>query len=363
MDQPKPRGKLKIFLGYADGVGKTYAMLEAGLDRKAEGIDVVAAWVETYQQSATDALAGGLERIPGKASLPEGSGPLEMDTDAALLRGPQLALVDDLAHRNAPGARHTHRYQDVLELLQAGVSVYSTMNVQSLESLNDIVQQITSVTIDETVPDGVLDEADELELVDLPPEELLQRLREGKTRAPVSDAYTQIGELAALRQIALRETAERVDEDMRASMADRAIPGPWPAAERVLVCLSTHPIGDRLVRAGRRMAEAIHGEWFVVFVETPRHLQMDPAERARLLHNLRLAEEMGARAVMLTGEFGGGGASGFRAPPEYHPHRDRETAPLALAGAGEGVAGGPPAGPQRQYGRVRDQRRRPPRQR
>jgi two-component system sensor histidine kinase KdpD len=293
---------LKIFLGYADGVGKTYAMLEYGLARKAEGVDVVAAWVETYQQSATDALVHGLERIPGKVSQSEDGGLPQMDTDATLLRKPQLALVDDLAHRNSPGSRHEQRYQDVLELLQAGVSVYSTMNVQSLESLNDIVRQITGVTIDETVPDSVLDEADELELVDLPPEELLQRLREGKTHAPVGGAYTQIGELAALRQMALRETAERVDEDMRDYMAEKAIQGPWPAAERVLVCLSTHPIGDRLVRAGRRMAEANHAEWFVVFVETPRHLQMDIADRARLMHNLRVAEEMGAHAVMLTGE-------------------------------------------------------------
>ena len=277
-------------------------MLEYGLARKAEGVDVVAAWVETYQQSATDALVHGLERIPGRVMPSADGGLLQMDTDATMQRKPQLALVDDLAHRNAAGSRHTQRYQDVLELLQAGISVYSTMNVQSLESLNDIVRQITGVMIEETVPDSLLDEADELELVDVPPEEVLQRLREGKTRAPLSAAYTQIGELAALRQMALRETAERVDEDMRDYMAERAIQGPWPAAERVLVCLSAHPIGDRLVRAGRRMAEANHAEWFVVFVETPRHLQMDPTDRAHLMYNLRLAEEMGAHTVMLTGE-------------------------------------------------------------
>ncbi len=296
--EPAPRGKLKIFLGYADGVGKTYAMLQAGLDRKAEGLDVVAAWVETYRQSATDALVSGLERIAGRATV-EG-GPQEMDIDAVLRRRPQLALVDDLAHQNVPGSRHTHRYQDVLELLQAGIGVYTTLNVQSLESLNDIVQQITGLRVVETVPDGLVDEADELEMVDLPPEELLQRLQDGKT--PAVGASTRIGELAALRQMALRETAERVDLDMRDYMADQAIQGPWPAAERVMVCLGTHPIGDRLIRAGRRMAEAIHAEWFVVFVETPRHLQIEAAERARVLHNLRVAEEMGARPVMLTGE-------------------------------------------------------------
>ena len=296
--EPIARGKLRIFLGYADGVGKTYAMLEAGLRRKAEGQDVVAAWVETHRQADTDALAGSLERIPARLA----AGSEEMDIDAVLRRKPQIALVDDLAHRNAAGSRHTRRFQDVRELLQAGIHVYTTVNVQHLESLNDIVQQITGLTVTDTVPDGLLDEADDLEMIDLPPEELLQRLQAEKSQAPLPDAFARIGELAALRQMALRETAERVDYNMRDYMNHQAIAGPWAATERVMVCLSANPLGDRLVRAGRRMAEALRAEWYVVFIETPRHLQMPPAERAQMLHNLRIAEEMGAHAVTLTGE-------------------------------------------------------------
>jgi two-component system sensor histidine kinase KdpD len=293
-----PRGKLKIFLGYADGVGKTYAMLNAALMRKAAGLDVAATCVETHHQPATEVLMRDLENIPGRW---QENGTAEIDADAVLRRRPHLLLVDDLAHRNPSGSRHNRRYQDVQELLEAGISVYTTMNVQNLESLNDVVQRITGVTVSETVPDGVLDEADEIEMVDLPPEELLQRLSEGRA-APPAGTFTRIAELAALRQMALRETAERVDEDMRDAMADQAIEGPWEATERVMVCLSAHPIGDRLVRAGRRLAEALHTGWFVVFVETPRHLQMRPNERARLMQHLRVAEEMGAQTVMLTGE-------------------------------------------------------------
>ena len=298
--QPQ-RGKLKIFLGYADGVGKTYAMLEAARRRKAEGVDVVAAWLKVDKGTETEALAAGLESIPPRRV--EADQPVEeMDLEAVLNRKPQLALVDDLAHRNAPGSRHARRYQDVLEFLEAGVNVYTTMNVQHLESLTDVVRQITGQEVEETVPDGVVDEADELEMVDLPPEELLERLQRGGLGEAADHVSARIGELAALRQMALRETAERVDNDMRDFMATRSIHGPWAAAERVMVCISAHPIGDRLIRSGRRLAEALRAEWFVVFVETPRHLQMPPGERAMLLRYLRIAEEMGAQPITLTGE-------------------------------------------------------------
>lgn len=290
------RGRLKIFLGYAAGVGKTYAMLEAAQQRKLEGIDVAVAWIASQQSDETLRLLRGFEKIPG------GYEAAEMDVDAVLRRRPQLALVDELVHRNLPGLRHQSRAQDVEELLDAGIDVYTTLNIQNVESLTDIVQQITGLSVDETVPDSMLDEADELELVDLPAEELIQRLREGKLRLPVVETFFRKGNLTALREMAMRRAALRVDDQMRGYMADQHIPGPWPAGERVMVALSSHPLGDRLVRAGRRLADSLNAEWFVVFVETPGHLQMTSDQRARLLGMLRSAEEMGARTITLAGE-------------------------------------------------------------
>lgn len=301
MTENAARGKLKIFLGYADGVGKTFAMLEAGLLRKAAGQDVVVAWVDINQSPPTQDLLRELESVSPRTPEP-GGGAAEMDTDAVLRRRPQLALVDDLAHRNRPGGRHTRRYQDVLELLQSGINVYTTINVQNLESLKDVVEQITGMRVEDTVPDSLLDEADELELVDLPPDELLQRLEAGTSRDAGGTVSARIGELAALRQMALREAAERVDERMRGYMASQSIRGPWAATERVMVCVSAHPIGDRLIRSGRRLAEALRAEWFVVYVETPKNLQLPQGERARLLQYLRLAEELGAQVITLSGE-------------------------------------------------------------
>ena len=240
------RGKLKIFLGYAAGVGKTYAMLEAARQRQYEGVDVVVGYIETHHRPETEALAVTFPTIPRRQIAYRGTLLPEMDVDALLARHPHLALVDELAHTNAPGSRHPKRYLDVEELLAAGIDVYTTMNVQHLESLNDVVAQITGVTVREKVPDSVLDEASEIEVVDLPPPELLQRLKEGKVYVPEQAAqaierFFRMGNLTALRELALRRTAERVDEQMRAYMQTRAIPGPWPAGERLLVCISSSP--------------------------------------------------------------------------------------------------------------------------
>ena len=237
------RGRLKIFLGYAAGVGKTYAMLEAARQRKLEGLDVVVGYLETHKRVETERIAQGLETIPRKSIAYHGVTLTEMDADAILARHPKLALVDELAHTNAPGSRHPKRYLDVEELLEAGIDVYSTLNVQHLESLNDVVAQITGVLVQETIPDRVIDEANELELVDLPPEELLTRLREGKVYVPDQAAraiqdFFRKGNLTALREMTMRRATERVDDQMRSYMQTQAIAGPWAAAERLLVCIS-----------------------------------------------------------------------------------------------------------------------------
>ena len=301
------RGKLKIFLGYAAGVGKTYAMLEAAHQRLAEGVDVVIGYVETHSRAETEALVAQLEVIARLAVAYRGATLPEMDVDAVLARRPQLALVDELAHTNAPGSRHPKRYLDVEELLAAGIDVYTTMNVQHLESLNDVVAQITGVEVREKVPDSVLDEASEIEVVDLPPPELLQRLQDGKVYVPEQAAraiqkFFRMGNLTALRELALRRAAERVDEQMRAYMETRAIPGPWPAGERLLVSISSSPFGERLVRTARRLADELQAEWFAVHVETPGDVGLAQAGRDRGARMLQLAEELGGKTVMLPGQ-------------------------------------------------------------
>jgi two-component system sensor histidine kinase KdpD len=298
-------GRHKIFLGYADGVGKTYAMLEAARQRKDQGVDVVVAWVETHEQAETDALNAGHEVILPRLFYTSGLPVAEMDIDAVLGRKPQLALVDDLAHTNSAGSRHRERWQDVVELLEAGIDVYSTLNVQSVESLTDAVRKITGLVVDETVPDKLLDEADQIELVDLPAEELLERFRRGKIRGPAVETFFRMGNLTALREMALRRAALRVDDQMRDYL--EVAPGGETeiaalAAERVMVAISSHPLGERLVRAGRRIADSLNAEWLAVFIETPGHLQMTAAQRERLLGTLQLAEELGGRVVTLTGE-------------------------------------------------------------
>lgn len=300
------RGKLKIFLGYVAGVGKTYAMLEAAHQRLAEGQELVVAYLETHGRPETEALLQGLEVIPRRQVEYRGVTLTELDLDAVLARCPQLALVDELAHTNAPNSRHAKRYQDVLELLDAGIDVYTTMNIQHLESLNDVVAQITGVTVRETVPDRVLDEAHEIELIDLPIDELLQRLNEGKVYVPdqairAIHKFFRPGNLSALRELSLRRAADRIDEQMRAYMQSHAIAGPWPAGERLLVCVSPSPLSERLVRAARRLAVRLNAEWFAVYVETPGQARLSPAGRDRVAHNLHLAESLGAKTFTLTG--------------------------------------------------------------
>lgn len=305
-EQQQTRGKLKIFLGYVAGVGKTYAMLEAARQRRGEGVDVVAGYVETHGRVETEELLAGLEIIPRQQVEYRGITLPEMDVDAVLARRPQLALVDELAHTNAPGSRHPKRYLDVEELLTAGIDVYTTLNIQHLESLNDVVTQITEVTVRETVPDRLLDAADEIELIDLPPDELLQRLKEGKVYVPDQAAraiqrFFRPGNLTALREMALRRAAARVDDQMRAYMRTRAIPGPWPAADRLLVCVSPSPLSERLVRTARRLADPLNAKWYAVYVETPAHAQLKEVDRDRVARTLRLAEELGGKAVIKSG--------------------------------------------------------------
>ena len=305
-ERRKQRGKLRIFLGFAAGVGKTYAMLEAAHEQLAHGRDVVAAYAETHGRRETEALLTGLPLIPRKRLEYHGVTLEETDLDAVLARRPQLALVDELAHTNAPGSRHTKRCQDVDELLAAGIDVYTTLNIQHLESLNDVVAQITGVTVRETVPDRILEDADEIDVVDLPPDELIQRLAEGKVYVPEQasravEKFFRPGNLNALREIALRYVAGRVDRQMRTYMGAHAIAGPWPAAERVLVCLAPTSAGERIVRTGRRLATGLDAEWIVLHVETAEDSRFTEDERDRLARLLRLAEELGAKVVTLPG--------------------------------------------------------------
>jgi two-component system sensor histidine kinase KdpD len=305
-EQGRQRGRLKIFLGYAAGVGKTYAMLEAAHQRRDEGVDVVVGYVETHGRAETEARLAGLETVPRRVIGYRGVALEEMDLRAVLDRRPQLVLVDELAHTNAPGSLHEKRSQDVLDILQAGISVYTTMNVQHLESLNDVVAQITGITVRETVPDRVIDAADEIELVDLPPDELMQRLNEGKVYVPEQAArairlFFRKGNLTALRELTLRRAAERVDNQMRLYMQTRAIPGPWPAAERLLVCIGPTPLAERLVRSARRLADELNAEWLAVHVETPNEAGMREAMRDRVAQSMRLADQLGAKTMVVSG--------------------------------------------------------------
>ena len=303
-EQVLQRGKLKIFLGYAAGVGKTYAMLEAAHQRKNEGVDVVIGYIETHKRAETEAIVEGLHVISRKTVNYRGVILTEMDVDAVIERHPTLVLVDELAHTNVPGSRHPKRYQDIEELLDAGINVYTTLNIQHLESLNDVVAQITGVVVHETIPDSVIDEASEIELIDLPPDELLIRLQEGKVYIPEQAAraireFFRKGNLTALREMTLRRAAERVDDQMRAYMQTRAIPGPWPAAERLLVCISPSPLSEHLVRSARRLAGELNAEWIVLYIETPQLAAIAPEKRERVAGILRLAEDLGARSYVL----------------------------------------------------------------
>lgn len=299
------RGRLKVFLGASPGVGKTYAMLETARGARKQGLDVVVGVVETHGREETARLLEGLEVLPRREVEYRGTVLSEFDVDSALARHPALLVVDELAHTNAPGCRHAKRWQDVEELLAAGIDVLSTLNVQHLESLNDVVARITGIRVRETVPDSVLERADEVELVDLPPDELLQRLREGKVYLPETasramDRFFRKGNLIALRELALRRTAERVDAQMRGYMAERGIRDTWPAGERVLVCVRGGPESARLVRAGRRIAQRIDAPWTVVHVEPPA-ADLPESIREQLAQALTLAEQLGAQVVTLSG--------------------------------------------------------------
>jgi len=301
------RGRLKLFLGAAPGVGKTYEMLGSALERKREGVDVVIGVVETHGRIETEQLLRGLEVIPRRRAEYKGRFLDEMDIDAVLGRKPRLVLVDELAHTNAPGSRHPKRYLDVEELLAAGIDVYTTLNIQHVESLNDVVAKITRIRVRETVPDSIIDRADEIEVVDTTPEELIQRLREGKVyvRDQAQRAlkhYFSPGNLTALRELALRRTAERVDEQMLTYMRAHAISGPWAAGERVLVCVSESPLAAHLVRYARRSADRLKASWVALYVETPRHHRLAEAERDRISDALRLAERLGGQAVTIPGQ-------------------------------------------------------------
>lgn len=298
------RGRLKIFFGAVAGVGKTYAMLEAARARRAEGLDVVIGWVETHGRADTAALLNGLEILPPRHINYRGLTFREFDLDAALERRPTLILMDELAHTNAKGSRHPKRWQDIEELLEAGIHVYSTLNVQHLESLNDDVGHFTGIHIRETVPDTIFEKADEIGLVDLPPDELLTRLKEGKVYLPeqaqrAARHFFRKGNLIALRELALRQTTQRVDAQMQNYREDHDIREVWQVAERVLVCIGPTPLAEQLIRAGKRFAAGLRAEWIVVYVETPE-LERQPAEqRDAVLRMLKLAEELGAETMAL----------------------------------------------------------------
>jgi two-component system sensor histidine kinase KdpD len=303
------RGKLTIFFGAAPGVGKTYAMLEAARFEREDGRDVVVGLVETHGRYDTAALLLGLEILPRRKSEHRGVTLEELDVDACLARRPGVILVDELAHTNAPGSRHVKRWQDVDELLDAGLDVYSTLNVQHLESLNDVVAQITHVVVRETVPDSVLEKADDIRLIDLPIDELLARLKEGKVylgeqAQRAGKSFFRPGNLIALRELALRVTAQSVDQQMRRYRTEHGIDRTWAATERILVSVSPSPASERLVRGARRLAGSLHADWIAAYVETPASLRLSARDRAQIADNLQLARTLGAETVTLAGERG-----------------------------------------------------------
>jgi two-component system sensor histidine kinase KdpD len=302
------RARLKIFFGMAPGVGKTFAMLQEARIRKNEGVDVVAGVVETHGRADTIALTEGMPVLPKRLLPYRGVQLEEFDLEAALKRKPALILMDELAHTNVQGSLHVKRWQDVIDLLDAGIDVFTTVNVQHLESLKDTVAQITGVVVRENIPDTLLKRADQIELVDIPPEELLERLKEGKVYVPeqaqhATERFFRKGNLLALRELALRRTADHVDADMRRYMASKGLTGKtWAAGERVLVCVNSKPGSASLVRAARRLAESLQAPWIAAYVETGKHIRYSDEEREQLEENLRLAERLGAETAVLQGD-------------------------------------------------------------
>lgn len=297
-------GRLKVFFGMCPGVGKTFSMLQEAQERRRSGTEVVLGYIETHARPETDALKADLEELPPRWVEYRGVRLREFDLDAALRRKPNLILVDELAHTNAEGLRHTKRWQDVIELLDAGIDVYSTINVQHVESLNDVVAQITGVAVRETVPDSIIERANEIELIDTPPDELLQRLHEGKVYvhdqiARAVQQFFRRENLVALRELALRETAARVGAQVLAQRAGRGDARPWATADRILACVGPSPLSGRVIRTARRMAAASHADWIAVSVETPGQSEKDAGQLRR---NLQLAERLGAETTVLDGE-------------------------------------------------------------
>ncbi len=300
------RGRLNVFLGAAPGVGKTYAMLEAAHARQREGVDVVVGVVETHGRQETADLLRGLEQLPQRRVAYRDRVFNELDVDEVLKRRPQLVLVDELAHTNVPGSRHEKRYQDIEEIRAAGIDVYTALNIQHLESLNDVVAQITRVKVRETVPDSVLAQADTIEVIDLPPEDLIKRLKEGKVYVPDQAAravhhFFAPGNLTALRELALRKAADQVDSQMLSYMQSHAIAGPWPTRDRIMACISPSPLMPRLVRTAQRIAERRRAPWIALYIETPAHDRLSDAEKTQINRALTLAEEFGAEVVTVAG--------------------------------------------------------------
>lgn len=301
------RGRLKIFMGAAPGVGKTWAMLDDAHRKRGEGVDVLAALIETHGRAETQAKLAGLPQLPRKAMIHRGRALTEMDIDGLLARRPQLALIDELAHTNAEGSRHEKRWQDVEEVLATGIDVYTTLNIQHIETLNETVARITDVRVRETVPDGVLEMADEIELVDLPPDELLERLKQGKVY-PADQASRALssffvkGNLTALRELAMRAAADLVDAQLREHMAANAIAGPWPTQERILVCINESPAAREAIRVAKRSADRARAEWIALNVASTRMEALPEADKDRLAGTLRLAERLGAELATLEAE-------------------------------------------------------------
>ena len=305
-DAQARRGKLKIFFGASAGVGKTYAMLSAARNLQQHGVDVVIGVIETHGRAETEALVGGLERLPAAQVDYRDRTLKEFDLDGALARKPQLILVDELAHSNVPGSRHPKRWQDVEELLDAGIVVWSAMNVQHLESLNDVVSGITGIRVWETVPDRVFDETDEVVIVDLPPDDLLQRLKEGKVYMPTQAAtavrnFFRKGNLIALREMALRRTADRVDDEMLEYRRNLALAPVWQTRESLLLCIGPDERSEKLVRGAARMATQLDVPWHCIYVETPQLQRLPEATRQRVLRVLKLAEDAGATTATPAG--------------------------------------------------------------
>jgi len=300
------KGELTVFLGAAAGVGKTYTMLESAQVLQAGGVDVVIGWVETHKRQETEKMVEGLPRIPGKIIEYRDKPLMEMDIDEILKRKPQVVLVDELAHTNVAGSRHVRRFQDVEELLNAGINVYTTINIQHIESLNDIVAQITGVIVRETVPDRIVEQADQVQLIDIPPNELIKRLKEGKIYLPKQaelalNKFFRPGNINALRELSLRFTAYRVDKELNEYMQEHDIQGPWSASERVMVCVSASPFSAQLIRAARRLAGGLQAELIAVHIDTPRRIALSEKERDRIARNMRLAEELGAKTLSVVG--------------------------------------------------------------